>query len=128
MFDIGLGELVFIFVVFLLLFGPKSLPDLARKIAYGMNKIKQAQAEFQSQFNSIQHDIQSAIDIDKKKAGISIDTPVKSSPQASTFPDITPKPLEEKTIRTKNGKEESDSKEKSEHTSTSSPKEDNTKE
>lgn len=88
MFDIGMGELLFIFVVFLLLFGPKSLPDLARKVAYGMNKIKQAQAEFQSQINSIQHEIQSTIDIDKEKAGIDIKKSEKG----------TPKPLETKGV------------------------------
>jgi Sec-independent protein translocase protein TatA len=73
MFDIGLGELVFIFIVFLVLFGPKSLPDLARKSATVLNKVKKAQAEFQSQFNAIQNDITSTIEIDKLEAGIKID-------------------------------------------------------
>lgn len=73
MFDIGLGELVFIFIVFLVLFGPKSLPDLARKSATVLNKVKKAQAEFQSQFNAIQNDITSTIEIDKIEAGIKID-------------------------------------------------------
>lgn len=73
MFDIGLGELVFIFIVFLVLFGPKSLPDLARKTASVLNKVKQAQAEFQSQINSISNDIQSTIEIDKTNAGIKLD-------------------------------------------------------
>jgi len=95
MFDIGLGELVLIFVVFLVLFGPKSLPDLARKIAYGLNKVKQAQAEFQSHFNSLQHEIQSTIDMDKQSAGIATDKIPKASPtdeKATLASDSQPNP------------------------------------
>ena len=42
MFNLGYGELVLIFVVILLIFGPKRLPELARSIGKGINEFKHA--------------------------------------------------------------------------------------
>ncbi|GAB5465526.1 MAG: Sec-independent protein translocase protein TatB [Candidatus Kapaibacteriales bacterium] len=77
MFDIGLGEFVLIFLVFLLLFGPKSLPDLANKLGKAMNKVKKAQAEFQSQVSAIQNEINSAVEIDKENIKIKRPSDIK---------------------------------------------------
>lgn len=42
MFDIGLQELIIIFVVALLVFGPKRLPELAKTFGKGLGDIKRA--------------------------------------------------------------------------------------
>ena len=57
MFDVGGGELLLIVLAILLLFGPKKLPEVAQTIGKGMRKVKQAQAQFQSQLNEIQKEI-----------------------------------------------------------------------
>ncbi len=46
MFDIGLQELVLIFVVALLVFGPKNLPQLGRSIGRAMAEFRRASEEF----------------------------------------------------------------------------------
>ena len=38
----GLGELVIIFLIILLIFGPKKLPQLARGLGKGINEFKDA--------------------------------------------------------------------------------------
>ena len=48
MFDIGLQELVLIFVLALLVFGPKNLPQLGRSLGRAMREFKRASDEFRS--------------------------------------------------------------------------------
>ncbi|NER85288.1 MAG: twin-arginine translocase TatA/TatE family subunit, partial [Leptolyngbya sp. SIO1D8] len=57
MFDIGLPELVLVGVVVLLLFGPQKLPEIARSLGKGMQKIKKAQMEFQREMNSVKEEM-----------------------------------------------------------------------
>ena len=42
MFDIGLQELIIIFLVALLVFGPKKLPELAKSLGKGLGELKRA--------------------------------------------------------------------------------------
>ncbi|MBI5848384.1 MAG: twin-arginine translocase subunit TatB [Nitrospirae bacterium] len=55
MFDIGFQELVIIFVVALLVFGPEKLPELARTIGKWMTEIKRgvyiAKGQIESELN-----------------------------------------------------------------------------
>src|SRR5262245_44537188 len=48
MFDIGLQELVVIFVIALLVFGPKNLPQLGRALGRAMREFRRASDEFRS--------------------------------------------------------------------------------
>ena len=43
--QIGMGELLVIFVIVLLVFGPQKLPELARGIGRGINEFKRAAEE-----------------------------------------------------------------------------------
>lgn len=42
MFDLGFQELIVIFIVALLVFGPKKLPELARTLGKGVRDLRQA--------------------------------------------------------------------------------------
>ena len=50
--ELGIGELIFIFVMALLLFGPKKLPEIGRQVAKIMNDFKAASSEFKSTLES----------------------------------------------------------------------------
>jgi Tat protein translocase TatB subunit len=49
--NIGFGEMLFLFVLGLLLFGPKKLPEIGRHLGKAMNDFKRASHEFQTQLN-----------------------------------------------------------------------------
>jgi len=48
MFDLGFQELVIIFVVALLVFGPKKLPEIGRSLGRGIAELKKAMQGIQS--------------------------------------------------------------------------------
>ena len=47
--NLGFPEMMFIFVLALILFGPKKLPEIGRQIGKGLAEFKRASREFQSQ-------------------------------------------------------------------------------
>src|SRR4051812_2157920 len=49
--NLGFGEMMFLFVLGLLLFGPKKLPEIGRQLGKFMGDFKRASQEFQSQLN-----------------------------------------------------------------------------
>jgi len=57
MFNFGIQELALIFVVALLVFGPKRLPEIARTMGKGIGELKRALDGVKSQINSELHDI-----------------------------------------------------------------------
>jgi sec-independent protein translocase protein TatA len=63
MFGLGFPELLLIFIVALLIFGPKKLPDLGRSIGRAMSEFKKASDEFQS---TVREEMQEV----KKTAGL----------------------------------------------------------
>jgi Tat protein translocase TatB subunit len=57
MFDIGITELVVIFVVALLAFGPKRLPEIAKALGRGITEVKRAMEEVKTQIDSEMHEV-----------------------------------------------------------------------
>ncbi|HUR36932.1 MAG TPA: twin-arginine translocase TatA/TatE family subunit [Terriglobales bacterium] len=49
--NLGLTEMIFLTMLGLLLFGPKKLPEIGRKLGKVMAEFKRASNEFQSQLN-----------------------------------------------------------------------------
>jgi len=50
--NLGFPEMAFIFVVALIIFGPKKLPEIGRQIGRAMNEFKRASNEFKAQVES----------------------------------------------------------------------------
>ena len=54
--NLGLPEMLFIFVLALLIFGPKKLPELGRALGKGISEFRRASAELRS---SLEREIES---------------------------------------------------------------------
>jgi sec-independent protein translocase protein TatA len=52
MFGIGMPELIVIFIVALLIFGPKKLPDLGRALGRGLAEFKRASEELKAELSA----------------------------------------------------------------------------
>ena len=57
MFDVGGGELIFIILAILVLFGPKKIPEFAKMIKKGMSEVKKAQSAFTEQLTDINTEV-----------------------------------------------------------------------
>lgn len=57
MFDLGIQELIVIFIVALIVFGPKRLPELGRSLGKGLAEIKKAMQGVKEQMDTELHEI-----------------------------------------------------------------------
>jgi sec-independent protein translocase protein TatA len=60
-FGIGLPEMALIFVVALLVFGPKKLPEIGRSLGKAIRSFQDASNEFQSEFKREAEQIEQAM-------------------------------------------------------------------
>ena len=74
---LGMPEMIFIFVLALLLFGPKKLPELARQLGKAMAEFKKASNEFRSQ-------------LETEMMNIELEERAKQAPPPDNSPKILP--------------------------------------
>ena len=65
--SLGPWEIVLIFVVLLLVFGGKKLPELARGLGQGLKEFKKAKEEIKEEINSAEKDIEKITLEDEKQ-------------------------------------------------------------
>jgi sec-independent protein translocase protein TatA len=67
MFGLGIPELLVIFVIALIVFGPKKLPDLGKSIGRAMAEFKKASEEFQDSVKAEMKDVEKTADLEEVK-------------------------------------------------------------
>lgn len=83
--NLGFPEMMFIFVLALILFGPKKLPEIGRQIGKGLAEFKRASREFQSQIEDEVRKLELETDLKNTIAPpISLSNTVPSQPPALT--------------------------------------------
>ncbi len=83
MFDIGTQELIIIFIVALLVVGPKKLPELGRTLAKGVRQLKTAMQGIKDSIDDVEKDITKDIDITKD---LNITKDIKKKIKEDLFP------------------------------------------
>ncbi len=83
MFGLGFPELMLIFVIALIVFGPKKLPELGRSVGRALSEFKKASEEFQESMKAEMKEVEKTAQLDElKKIGENIIT--DETKQAST--------------------------------------------
>jgi len=67
MFGLGLPELIVIFVIALVVFGPKKLPDLGKSVGRAMAEFKKAQQEFQESVQAEMKEVEKTTNLQEVK-------------------------------------------------------------
>jgi TatA/E family protein of Tat protein translocase len=68
MFGLGIPELMVIFVIALVVFGPKRLPDLGKALGRGIAEFKKASQEVKESIESEMRNAEQSIDVAKIEA------------------------------------------------------------
>ena len=85
--NLGFPEMIFIFLLALIIFGPKKLPEIGRQIGRALNEFKRASNEFKSQIESEINNL----DLENQRQTIlppSPSLPPAGSVAASSKPDV----------------------------------------
>ena len=91
--NLGFPEMMFIFLLALILFGPKKLPEIGRQIGKGLAEFKRASREFQSQIEDEVRKLEYEVDVKNTIAPISLTETVAANPPSLTVgsqPEILP--------------------------------------
>lgn len=82
--NLGFPEMIFIFFLALIIFGPKKLPEIGRQIGKALNEFKRASNEFRSQ---IEAEI-SNLDVENQRQILPPSRPVEGSIAAVSSPAV----------------------------------------
>src|SRR5437660_11373350 len=82
--NLGFPEMMFIFIMALILFGPKKLPEIGRQIGKGLAEFKRASREFQSQIEDEVRKLELDAEIKNTIAPISLSNTVAAQPASLT--------------------------------------------
>jgi Tat protein translocase TatB subunit len=88
--DLGISEILFIFVLALLLFGPKKLPEIGRQVGKFLAEFRRAKNEFQSQLQDEMRRLEVETAAAKESLQGSLTVPPPATPPApNTIPSGT---------------------------------------
>jgi len=83
-FGVGLPEMALIFVVALLVFGPKKLPEIGRSLGKAIRGFQEASKEFENEFKREVRQLEESVQMEARLE----DEPTASAAESATDPDI----------------------------------------
>lgn len=87
MFGLGIGELLVIFVIALIVFGPKKLPEIGRSVGRAMIEFKKASQEFQDSMREEMKEVEKNAQLDEIKKLTNIQLPDFNEPETPKAPE-----------------------------------------
>jgi len=88
MFGIGMTELLVIFVIALIVLGPKRLPELARSLGKSLNEFRRASSDLRREFLDVQEEART--DPSPRPGEAPKEAPAPAGPQPAASPAAPP--------------------------------------
>jgi TatA/E family protein of Tat protein translocase len=83
---IGVQEMIFIFLLALLLFGPKKLPELGRMLGKGLTEFRRAKNELKTTFESHMRELEREANTSSANSSSSTSTSLSYQPKPYSYP------------------------------------------
>jgi TatA/E family protein of Tat protein translocase len=106
MFGLGIPELLLIFVIALLVFGPKKLPEMGKSIGRAMAEFKKASEDFQETVRTEMKEVEKSTGVEEVKKLANLDITAYEDPRTEKLaaePDAEQKKIEKKDKQKKSG-------------------------
>lgn len=95
MFDLGIQELILIFVVALLVFGPKRLPEIAQSLGKAVGELKKAMSGVKDQIDSEMRDVKDIKELKDLKDPIALKNELFGNEDLFKIEEPAPQPKNE---------------------------------
>jgi sec-independent protein translocase protein TatA len=82
---IGVQEMMLVFLVALVLFGPKKLPELGRLLGKGLTEYRRAKSELKSTFETHLRELEREANVDSALKSVTSPPPATSSYSSTTY-------------------------------------------
>jgi len=90
MFGLGIPEIMVIFIIALVVFGPKRLPELGKSLGRALAEFKKASDEFQESMREEMKEVEKTAELDQVKKLGSIDLSAYTAPEQTPAPQPAP--------------------------------------
>lgn len=87
--SIGFPEMVFIFVLALLIFGPKKLPELGRSLGKGISEFRRASSELRNSLEREMHNIEQETKVEEPVQTVAKDSAAGSDTNTVDYGETT---------------------------------------
>jgi sec-independent protein translocase protein TatA len=98
--SLGMPELIVIFVIALIIFGPRKLPELGRSLGKSLAEFKRASNELKSTLEEEIRMEEQRVNLEASRATAPAAVPVVPVPSAAPEAHATPEPVAEKADKT----------------------------
>ena len=100
-FNLGFSELIVVFIIALLVFGPKKLPELGKSLGKGLREFKRATEDLKSNWDEQMREAERSIQETKTEITSAVEAPPEHTVVTTEHPVAATEPEPPETVKNK---------------------------